>query len=107
MGRARRVGHEWLQRLRQSKRAKPARGGAAEVYSTTAAAGASPDDDRQMDGYVLKKCQPAKPGSSLSNWEKECTSNCMSRFLDSKRFLMERLQEKGKEQQQNSGMGGF
>merc|ERR1719409_66757 len=54
----------------------------------------------------FKKCV-SKPGSSLSSWETECAKNCVKRFIDSKRFMIESINAKNQQQQSQAGMTGF
>merc|ERR1712216_550866 len=53
----------------------------------------------------FKKCV-AKPGTSLSSYESECASNCVRRYMDSKRLIAERLTQSAQQAQQQAG-GGF
>merc|ERR1712086_237976 len=48
-----------------------------------------------MDKFTdmcFKKCI-ARPGTSMSSYEGECVANCMKRYIESKKFIVERFQQ--------------
>ena len=59
------------------------------------------DQINKISNLCFDKCVPGKPGRSLDYRETDCVENCVGRFADLSRFMVERLRE---QQSQSGGM---
>ncbi|XP_067933686.1 mitochondrial import inner membrane translocase subunit Tim8 A-like [Watersipora subatra] len=48
----------------------------------------------KVNNVCYDKCITGKPSSSLDSWTEGCITNCVGRFIDAQKFILNRLQQK-------------
>ncbi|KIY65511.1 hypothetical protein CYLTODRAFT_456240 [Cylindrobasidium torrendii FP15055 ss-10] len=55
-----------------------------------------------LSGLCWDKCIKSTPSNKFSSSEASCLTNCVDRWMDTSKFLIQNLQEKQKQQQSQS-----